>query len=88
MRFKKTTVVDAIQWEGGNDSHNKVKDFVGNDYFVMWHMLINDLSFMTYPLSESKTMLSAVKGDWIIRSKNNSYSVEKPGYFEHWQLIG
>jgi len=73
---KKPVIIDAIQWKGGRDNVDEIKQFAGKTFFC-WHIYTNSISIETL-----EGMINASKDDWIIKGIKGEFYPCKPDIFE------
>ena len=73
---KKPVIIDAIQWKGGYDNVDEIKQFAGKDFFC-WHIHSDSISIETL-----EGTMNASKGDWIIKGIKGEFYPCKPDIFE------
>lgn len=67
-------VIEAVQWTGEN--YEEIKQFAGES-FICWHYNHDSISIQTL-----EGVMSASKGDWIIKGIKNEFYPCKPDVFE------
>lgn len=80
---KKPLVIEAIQWEGNNwdEVHNFMQEFHGSK---IAYEDAEELAIKTGELNirTLEGVMTAIKGDWIIKGVNGEFYPCKPDIFE------
>jgi len=77
MKFrKKPVVIEAVLWEGGRESMEKIKSFLGDDFICWW------FNHDTIGIHTAEGDMKASKGDYIIRGVKGEHYACKPDIFK------
>lgn len=81
MKYRRKEIIDAVQWNGKNQS--EIKTFAGQ--FAMFDYADMDKDGTLDPLLKVKTSVkieNAATGDYIVRGSRGDYSIINKADFE------
>jgi hypothetical protein len=78
MKFRKRPVViEAVQWDGSDESWENLKELVKDKSYYQLDLLTGKLRIKTF-----EGDIFATKGDWIIKGAKGEFYPCKPDIFE------
>lgn len=84
QRFRKKPVeIEAMQWDGSEDSTSEVCNFAGEDYFLLAKQFASGWVSAAKVYDElHATWINVEPGDWIIRGIRGEFYACKSDVFE------